>query len=436
MPTPTGAEPRLVAARALQRVLDQGRALDEALGIGLVDLASGRDRALARRLAHGVLRDWPRLGDLLGTLVERRPARRDRLVWFLLAVGLTELRDAREPDHAVVHAAVEAARAGGLARLSGMVNAVLRGYRRRQSELEAALDNDDPVRRYGYPGWLIEALRRDWPEEWQAILEAGNQPPPLTLRVNRRYWDLDQAREALEGQGIGARALPDCPDALVLARRASISDLPGFAEGGLSVQDGAAQRTADYLRLNDGLRVLDACAAPGGKAAHILERAAVDLTALDIDADRIGGVADNLARLGLEANTRVGDATRPEAWWDGRAFDRILIDAPCSATGVIRRHPDIRWLRQADDIAALAATQRALLEALWPLLAPGGILVYATCSVLAAENHRQMAQFMERHDQARLCEPTGGPERPGRQILPGETDLDGFYHCVVERLPG
>jgi 16S rRNA (cytosine967-C5)-methyltransferase len=432
----SGAEPRWLAAQACLAVLDRGQALDAVLSDLLAPIASSRDRSLGRRLVHAVLRDWPALNHMLGQLIERAPRRKDRPAWFVLAVGLAELREAREPAPAVVHAAVEAIRLARLGRLTGMVNGVLRQFIRRRAELEAALP-DEPAIRHGYPGWLVRQIRADWPEDWSDILDQGNRPPPLWLRVNQRHWSRDQALETLLSAGYQAETVAGLPDALRLARRAAVSALPGFAEGGLSVQDGAAQLVVEYLDLDDGLRVLDACAAPGGKAAHILERAAVDLTAIDIEAHRLGDVEHNLQRLGLKARLVQADAAASTDWWDGRPFDRILIDAPCSATGVIRRHPDIRWLRREADIETLVATQARLLDNLWPLLAPGGILVYATCSVLAAENVLQAQSFMERHDALQVLEHDGlpgRPQHPGRQILPGEMDLDGFYHLAVRRL--
>lgn len=370
--------------------------------------------------------------------MDRPPARRDRLAIFVLAVALAELREGREPERAIVHSAVEVARSGGLSRLAGMINAVLRRYLRERSAFESRLADNETIR-FGYPGWLIEALRADWPDDWSAILEAGNQAPPLWLRVNRRHWSREQALQALRAAGHEAQ-LPDLPlpDALLLPTRVRISDLPGWSEGGLSVQDGAAQLTVDYLQLEDGLRVLDACSAPGGKAAHMLERAALDLTAIDVDAERLERVGETLQRLGLAARCLQGDASRPQDWWDGRPFDRILVDAPCSATGVIRRHPDIRWLRKASDLPELVERQAEMLRALWPLLAPGGILVYATCSILADENERQARAFLESCEHCEVIEHAELPGRArsaGRQILPGENDLDGFFHLAVRRLP-
>ncbi|OAB62547.1 hypothetical protein AY599_01815 [Leptolyngbya valderiana BDU 20041] len=429
---------RAAAARSLRRVLDQGQSLDVALGEELEAVEQGPDRALARRLCYTVLRDWPAVQGLTAALLDRPPARRDRLVLFVLAVALAELREAREPDRAVVHSAVEAARSLGLSRMAGLVNAVLRRYRREEEALHRALGDSD-VLRTGHPSWLIRRIHDDWPEQADAVLFNNNQAPPLWLRVNRRHWTRAQAVAALEAAGLSPE-IPDLPlpDAIVLRQRARISELPGFQAGGLSVQDGAAQLTAEYLELRDGLRVLDACSAPGGKTAHVLERADVDLVALDVDGRRLARVEEGLQRLGLSARLVEGDGCDPSAWWDGRPFDRILIDAPCSATGVIRRHPDIRWLRKASDLEALVETQRSLLEALWPLLAPGGILVYSTCSVLKAENEHQAAAFIESRDHCEPIEHTDLPGRGrrfGRQILPGDHDLDGFYHVAVRRLP-
>ncbi len=438
MPTPTGAEPRLVAARAAAAVLDRGQALDEALAAPLEALDQGRDRALARRLALALMRDWPAADGLVRHLLRRKPARRDRLIHFILALALVELRQAREPAHAIVHVAVEVAGLAGLTRLRGLANAVLRAYLRRQDELKT-FGQDDPVQEYGYPAWLIERIRLDWPDQWRAILIAGNQAPPLWLRVNRRYWSLDAARRALTEAGLESDPAPALPDALMLRRRVAIADLPGFAKGGLSVQDGAAQATVEYLRLQPGLRMLDACAAPGGKSAHALERCDLELTAVDIDARRLARVASTLDRIGLSARLVQGDAADPSGWWDGHAFDRILVDAPCSASGVIRRHPDIRWLRRARDLDPLTDLQARLLGALWPLLKPGGILVYATCSILREENERQISSFLEQHADARALPPVrlpGQRQSVGCQILPAEAGLDGFYHVAIERLHG
>lgn len=432
-----GSRPRQAAARALRLVLDDGRALDEALQPLLEPLGQARDRSLTRRLCHGVLRDWPALDWLVRQRVARPLKGRNRTLHFLLAAAIHELRDGREPAPAVVHASVAAARSLGGQRLGGLVNAVLRNFGRQQEALLASLP-DTPAVRHGYPGWLIERIQQDHGARADAVLAAGNAVPPLWLRVNRRRSSVPEYRRLLADAGIEAQAVAGFDDALVLSQRVAVRQLPGFDDGLVSIQDGAAQLAADRLELADGLRVLDACAAPGGKSAHILERARVDLTCLDIDTQRLQKVGRGLERLGLAAQCLAGDATQPQGWWDGQPFDRILVDAPCSATGVIRRHPDIRWLRRPGDIASLAATQQALLDALWPLVRPGGILVYATCSLIGAENHHQAHAFLNRHADAqevKIAGPAGFETAPGWQILPGDRDCDGFYYCAARRLP-
>lgn len=432
-----GAAPRQAAARAVMAVLDDGRALDEVWPELLGAMDESRDRSLARRLGHGVLRDWPALDWLIGELVAR-PLRGDnRIIHLLLAVALHELRDRREPPPAVVHAAVAAARGLRGQRLTGLVNGVLRTFGRRSQELQARLPGTLDFR-YGYPGWLVEAVGAERPDHAEEVLAAGNRPPPLWLRVNRRKGSVEEYLGRLHTAGLEARRVAGFPDALLLDERLAVSRLPGFGDGLVSIQDGAAQLAADWLDPGEGQRVLDACAAPGGKSAHLLERCRLDLTAVDIDPARLAKVAEGLDRLGLSARLVAGDASTPEVWWDGRRFDRILVDAPCSGTGVIRRHPDIRWLRRPQDLERLVATQTALLDALWPLLEPGGILVYATCSLMKVENDEQARAFLERHADARPIDNPdlpGRPARPGRQILPGEHDCDGFYYFAARRLP-
>lgn len=440
----TGAAPRRAAARTLAAVLDRHRNLATALAPELGGLEDSRDRALARRLTLAVLRDLPALEFRLGRLLEKPLPRRARNVRLLLLSALAELFEAREPARAVVHASVAAARLDGHEHLAGLVNAVLRNYRRQAAQIEAALP-DDPQHRHGHPEWLVEALQRDWPDDWQSMLAANNRPPPVWLRVNRRRITRAEFLEQLAAAGHPASADDVLPEAIRLDKAAAITGLPGYRRGWFAVQDAGAQWAAAWMQLQDGLRVLDACAAPGGKTAHMLEHAAVELSAVELDPKRLEATRAGLERLGLagemagEMDSRLiaADATRPAAWWDGRPFDRILIDAPCSATGVIRRHPDIRWLRRPEDIVANAEVQRRLLDALWPLLKPGGMLVYATCSVLAEENDRQINAFVERTPDARdhpLPEAPGRRMEIGRQIMPGEAGMDGFYYCRLVRL--
>lgn len=437
MPT-TGARPRLAAAHALTDVLDRGRALTDALDGLERRLSEARDRAQVRRLCNRVLRNWPALDARVRARIRKPLGPRNRWIHFLIAIALDEIEEGREPAPAVVHAAVEAVRVGRAAPMAGLVNAVLRGELREPSPCRADDGPADDVLRYGVPGWLARRIRSDWPVEADEILAACNQVPPTWLRVNQRRCTRAEALHTLLAAGFPGTIEPDLNDAIRLDHPAGIGDLPGFAEGHLSVQDAGAQSAVDLLDLADGQLVLDACAAPGGKAAHILERADVDLLAIDSDARRAGRIAQGWERLGLRGRTAVADATKPDAWWDGRPFDRMLIDAPCSATGVLRRHPDVRWLRRETDIERNAETQDAILAALWPLLKPGGLLVYATCSILHTENRDRGRQFLERQSDAEVVAfelPDSRPCEPGRQILPGSRARDGFYYLVLRRLP-
>lgn len=431
-----GALARVHAARALFGVLDRGQNLTELLEGLDRKLAAARDRAQVRRRCNRVLRDWPALNWRVEQLLDKPLARKSRLVHFILASALDELIEGREPAPAVVHATVAATREAGMPHLAGLTNAVLRNFQRRATELAQAMPAD-AVLEWGYPGWMLDRIRADWPEDWQTVLEAGNQPPPVWLRANRRRTDTGTLQALFAENSIESRTEPGLPDALKLDHPAAISELPGFSEGLFSIQDAGAQAAADLLDLQPGQRVLDACAAPGGKAAHILERADVELVAVELDAQRTRRIADSMARVGVEGRIVIADAAQPSDWWDGRTFDRILIDAPCSATGVMRRHPDIRWLRRAADIEPLIALQDSLLRALWPLLEPGGLLVYSTCSILNAENRDRGQSFLETHTDARIRDtgpPAGRPMAPGHQILPGSMDRDGFYYLVLERL--
>jgi 16S rRNA (cytosine967-C5)-methyltransferase len=334
-----------------------------------------------------------------------------------------------------VAATVEATRGLRKPAFAGLVNAVLRRWLRERETRRADLDRDAATRT-SHPRWLIEKLQADWPEHAEAILAANNAPAPLWLRVNRRRVARADFAAQLATASVACRVPDAAPDALILDASRDVTALPGYAQGLFSVQDGAAQQAAGLLDLHDGQRVLDACAAPGGKSAHILEIADVELTALDADARRLPRLRENLQRLGLSADVRTGDAAVPRDWWDGRPFDRILVDAPCSATGIIRRQPDVKLHRRADDIPVLAATQAHLLDALWPLLGRGGRLVYATCSVLADENASQIGAFLARHADARAV----APELPWRaagagvQNLPGESGMDGFFYAIVEKI--
>lgn len=433
---PLSPNPRAAAARVLGQVLAQGQSLSTALPPLLARVAGG-ERGLFQELCYGTLRWYPRLEVLLHRLLHRPLHAREAEVQALLLIGLYQLLYLRIPDHAVVAETVAATRDLGKTWATGLVNAVLRNLQRQRDTWLAELAQD-PVGRYAHPQWLLQRLQHDWPADWLAIVAANNAHPPCTLRVNLSRLSRATYLERLATVGLAASASPVGAAAVTLATACGPEALPGFAEGEVSFQDAAAQLAAGLLDLRPGLRVLDACAAPGGKTGHILETepALAELVALDQDEARLRRVADNLRRLGLHARLQVGDATTPETWWNGVPFDRILVDAPCSGTGVIRRHPDIKRLRRADDGATLAVTQRRLLNRLWPLLAAGGRLVYATCSLLAEENEDTMAVLLSEQADAQelpILADWGRPRHYGRQLLPGEQDMDGFYYaCLVK----
>lgn len=427
--------PRQAAVQVLQRVLVHGRTLPDALAPFLAKLPDSRDRALCQEICYGVLRWHSRLEALVLGLLEQRPRSRDRDLALLLETGLYQLLYTEVPSHAAVSATVDTTRELGKSWAARWVNAVLRRFQREHDDRLRAADVDRATR-YAMPAWLLQWLAADWPEEWESLVRASNVRAPLTVRVNRRRISREAWLAQLGAIPLAGASVAGLPQAVILDQPRPVDELPGFADGKVSVQDAAAQFAAIILALQPGQRVLDACAAPGGKTAHILEQAAVALTALDIDAQRLARVDENLVRLGLRAKLLLGDAADPESWWDGQAFDRILVDAPCSGTGVIRRHPDIKWLRRPDDLPALTATQQRLLEQLWPLLASGGRLIYATCSVLRVENDTVIESFLRGHPDAAVCAPDiplGRALQFGHQILPGERDMDGFYYACLEK---
>lgn len=437
-----GAASRGLAARAVAGVLEAGITLDAALGRLDDGLLAPADRSQARALAYGALRWHHRHRRLLERLLERPPGAGNRLLEALLSVGLFQLLDARQPDYAVVSATVAAARWLGKPRWTGVVNASLRRMQREREALLASMMADDEAR-FSHPRWLIDRLRGDWPAGWQGILEAAQEPPPLWLRVNQARLSPQQCLAMLAARGVEAVPGP-LAGALRLPEALPVQEIPGFAAGELSVQDAASQLAAPLLDARPGMRVLDACAAPGGKACHLLEQAGgrLELLALDADGERLGRVRDNLHRLGLAAELRVADASQPEGWWDGKPFDRILLDAPCSGTGVVRRHPDIKWLRREADIAPMAQRQSALLAALWPLLRPGGRLLYATCSILREENDGVVRRFLAAQPDAGLASPPAGwpawlrsVDGLGWQALPGDAGTDGLYYALMARGP-
>lgn len=335
----------------------------------------------------------------------------------------------RIPSHAAVAETVEATKTLRGPSLSGLINAVLRSYLRDQEELdEKAVSHN--AGKYSHPSWILKMLQESYPDQWEQLVEANNSKAPMWLRVNRQHHTRDEYVELLKNENIEYTLHPEAADAIKLASPCDVTLLPGFDRGWVSVQDAAAQLSVDYLTPKDGELILDCCAAPGGKTAHILEHTQdTEVVAIDSDIKRLDRVYDNLERLQLRADVICGDARYPEEWWTGSQFDRILLDAPCSATGVIRRHPDIKWLRRASDIDALAELQSEILDAMWRQLKEGGTMVYATCSITPQENVLQVKAFLERTENATLV--GSDIEKPGRQILPGEEDMDGFYYAVL-----
>ena len=425
-------DPRALAAQTLAEVV-RGASLREALSRAQPQLPDARDRALLTALASAGARWWLRFDPALDRLLDQPLRAREPALHALIVLGLVQLDILRVPPHAAVAATVGAARALRRAPFANLVNAVLRRWQRERETLNVQLDRDAATR-LAHPVWLADALRRDWPYHADAIFAANNAPAPPMLRVNARRATREGVIESLRNAGVTARTHPDLRDALMLDANVDVARLPGFAQGLFSVQDGAAQYAAGLLDLRAGQRVLDACAAPGGKACHALERTDLELLALEREPSRVPRIRENLARSGLRCELRVGDAGDPALWWDRKPFDRILLDAPCSATGVIRRHPDIKLHRRETDIVPLARGQRRLLDALWPLLAANGRLVYATCSVLRDENERVIDAFLHEHGDAEpIAFGIGRAAGAGQQILPGEGGLDGMYYAVIRK---
>jgi 16S rRNA (cytosine967-C5)-methyltransferase len=434
--------PRAVAAKVIADVVGSNIQLNDALLRQSDALTHSADQPLLQELSYGVLRWWFPLRETALAFLKAPPKRKDFDVFCLLLVGLYQLQHTRIPPHAAVSETVAAVRQLNKAWADKLLNAVLRRYLRQSEEGEGigslSLQALSLQARYAHPSWLLEKLQTAWPEFWTDIVTANNERPPMTLRANRQQITGEDYLKQLHGKGIQAEAAPYVPDGILLAHPTSVENLPGFHQGLVSVQDSAAQLAAGLLQTEAGQRVLDVCAAPGGKTAHLLETTTQlsQMVALDVDPHRLQRVEDNLRRLKLNATLIRGDATKPQSWWDGVLFDRILLDAPCSATGVIRRHPDIKVLRQAKDITRIAQLQRQILDAVWSLLKPGGMLLYATCSVLPEENEKQMALFVERNNNAcyqSISAPWGHKRPYGRQIFPGENHMDGFYYaCMVK----
>ncbi len=431
-----GARARAIAA-GIVRDIGVGRSLSEALPAGL-GLVLEADRPLVQELCFGVARWYPRLGAILDGLLARPLKARDADLRALLLVGLYQLIYTRIVPHAAVAETVDAARDLGKPWASGLINGVLRTFLR-EREAQVARADRGLDGRFAHPLWLVERIRQAWPGRWESVLSACNERPPMTLRVNQLRVSRDEYRCELERLGLKSRLPQASPVALELQEAVPVQRLPGFQDGVVSVQDAGAQLAAALLDLRPGQRVLDVCAAPGGKTGHILETepALQEVVAVDIDGPRLARVRENLDRLGLSAVLYLGDAARPAGSWARPGYDRILLDAPCSATGVMRRHPDIKLLRRSADIAALAATQARMLAAVWSLLEPGGILLYATCSLIPEENEQQVDRFLRATADARempIQAPWGQVRTVGRQTLPGDDGMDGFYYACLQKV--
>lgn len=419
---------RSLAALAVEQVLEQGQSLSNVLPV-MQQKVADKDRALLQELSFGVLRTLSQLDWLINKLMARPMTGKQRSVHYLIMVGLYQLLHTRIPPHAALAETVEGAVAIKRPQLKGLINGVLRQFQRSQDSLLEEFATTE--NRFLHPAWLVKRIKKAYPQQWQSVLEANNQRPPMWLRVNRNHHTRDEWLALLDQAGMKGFTHEAYPDAVRLETPAPVFALPGFEEGWVTVQDASAQGCMNYLTPKNGEAVLDLCAAPGGKTTHILEVAPeANLLAVDVDEQRLSRVYDNLKRLGMKAEVKQGDGRYPSQWCGEQQFDRILLDAPCSATGVIRRHPDIKWLRRDRDIAELAQLQAEILDATWAHLKPGGTLVYATCSILPEENCEQIAAFLKRTPDAALRE-TGNAEKPGVQNLPAAEDGDGFFYAKL-----
>lgn len=420
---------QLLAAQAVSEVMTGANLTDVLRMIWQSNaMLTGQQRGAIQDLAYGVLRHYAQLVAILDTLLNK-PLQDDRL-HYLLLVSLYQLGYSKAASHAIVNHAVSASRQlADHTKIAGLINAILRNFiRQRDVLMEQTTQNE--ATRFSYPQWWIDTIRQQYPQQYQSILLAGNQHPPMTVRINQRQITLHDYQAMLDAQGIDAKILWD--HALIIAKPVSVEKLPGFPDGLISVQDAGAQLAAPLLAASNGMRVLDACAAPGGKSTHLLELADIELTILDNSIHRLQKVKENLARLKLSAHQIIdGDARYPAQWWDGRLFDRIMVDAPCSASGVVRRHPDIKWRRKPEDISHYAQTQLAILEGMWPLLKRGARLLYITCSIFQEENTLLVKKFLLHHPEAKLL-PATHPQFNSRQLLP-DNHHDGFFYATLQK---
>jgi 16S rRNA (cytosine967-C5)-methyltransferase len=439
---------RALAAKCIYAVVDQGRSLADELP-KQQDRVEGKDKGLLQEICYGVLRFLPELENDVRGLMDKPLTGKQRVFHFLILVGVYQIKYTRIPDHAAVSETVAATAQLKNKHLKGLINGVLRNYQRKfQSEQESTKHADyidvkplpDAIR-FNHPSWFIKKVRTAYPEQWQSILLANQEKPPMWLRINQKHHHISQYQKLLDEAQIDYQFIEPSTGAIALSQAIDVNKLPGFQEGWVSVQDGAAQQAARLLNAQKGDIVLDCCAAPGGKTCHILEHTPdlASLTAIDIEETRLVRVHENLQRLKLSANVITGDAANPKSWWDNQLFDRILLDAPCSGTGVIRRHPDIKWLRKESDIDTLKVLQQQILKNIWSLLKPGGTLLYATCSILPEENSEQIKDFISKQADAELISIPEAENNTGWQLLAqpnkqNEPSMDGFYYAKLKKL--
>lgn len=426
---------RALAVNVIYDVTVKGQSLNDSLSKITKPFKHERDKATLQAICFGVCRWYFQLTNIVNGLLEKPLKEKDQDIYILLLVGLYQLIYMRIPAYAAVADTVATAHTLKKTWAKGLVNAVLRNYQRQMSSSSGNSENDES--HYSHPEWMISKIKENYPEEWESILTANNQHPPFTLRVNPLQSSRENYIDELKSVELEGTILPETKSGLIVSEAVDVQRLPGFSTGKVSVQDGAAQLAAELLELQPGQVVLDACAAPGGKTTHILEiQPDVVLIAVDQDEVRLASVKANLQRLHLSANCIAGDVADIEKWWDKRLFDRILLDAPCSASGVIRRHPDIKLLRRAEDIPVLAKQQLRLLKAMWALLKPGGLLVYATCSIFPEENTLVLQQFLAENKEAKeepIKSDWGYDCAIGKQILPGMHQMDGFYFVRLRK---
>lgn len=430
---------RALAAKILNRLFVDSLSLNYVLDSELSIISDTREKSFTRDLCFGVMRWYPQLDFFLQELLNKPIRKKNLKLRILCWLGLYQIAYQRTTDYGAVSATVAACDELSMSWGKGMVNAILRNFIRHKQELLAqSVDNE--IANFAHPQWMIDAIRNDWPEHWQTILAENNRQPPMSLRTNQCKISCDEYQSLLTGNGHISYKMQHCENGLMLEKPCDISELPGFEQGLVSIQDGAAQLVVTLMDLAPGFRVLDACAAPGGKTCHMLEQEPQlqELVAIDIQAERLEKISQNLDRLSLNARTLLANTVETDKWWDGQFFDRILLDVPCTASGVIRRHPDIKFLRKPEEAVQINSLQDNLLASVWPLLASGGKLVYTTCSVLKRENDDIVSRFLNQFENAALdkIEADWGYETGfGRQILPGQDNLDGFYFTRLVKQP-